>query len=110
MIDKAKIARRHGIPEQADKLVGTTAAELEADAAARSAIATLFGRKSPEPEPGPTRPIGDYSDGELQDQVDAIEAERKRRREDAEAEAFGEALVGGMTKRRHRALIDELHS
>lgn len=108
MIDKAEIARRHGIPEQADQLVGTTAAECEADAAARAAIAQMFGRKTPEPDVE-RREVADLSDAELDEQTKVIEAERQRRREDAEAEAFGQALVGSMAKRRHQALIDELH-
>jgi len=41
-IDRADICRRHGLaPEIADELAGETAEELEADGAARGAIALM---------------------------------------------------------------------
>ena len=38
----AAVAERHAIPHLAHKLVGATAAELEADAAARAALIQMF--------------------------------------------------------------------
>jgi hypothetical protein len=40
--DRAEIGRRHRIPNLADQLVGETAAELEADAAAKAALLQVF--------------------------------------------------------------------
>lgn len=64
MADRADIARRHGIPHLADKLVGETAAELEADAAARAAVIQMLGRPT-EPEPVEQPEVDDRSADQL---------------------------------------------
>ena len=51
---RSEVCRRHGISEGlAGDLHGTTPAEWEADAAARAAIARMFGGGQPEPEEQP---------------------------------------------------------
>ncbi len=58
MTDRADIARRHGLaPHIAEQLHGETAAELEADAAARASIAQMFTpRQLEEQQPEPVEP------------------------------------------------------
>ena len=41
-VSREYIAERHGTPQLAPKLVGTTAEELEADAAAKAALLQVF--------------------------------------------------------------------
>jgi hypothetical protein len=55
--DRPDIARRHRIPHLADALVGTTAAELEADAAAKAALPRALGHREPEPSEPASEPI-----------------------------------------------------
>jgi hypothetical protein len=62
MADRAEIARRHGIGHLADKLVGETGAELEADAAARASIIRLFSPHDPEAPPPPEPPVAGLPD------------------------------------------------
>ena len=94
MSQREEIARRHGIPLAADQLVGDSPAELEADAAARAAVAQMFGSKS-EPDvdddPAPPEPS----------EPEATEA--------AEQDALIEALFSSRKKAAHEALIETIH-
>jgi len=111
-IDRTAVAARHGLPaEVAEQLHGSTAAEVEADAAARAAIATMFGRKAEptEPEPATAPSLAGMSDEQLVERQQALAAERERRRHEAAEQAAGAALVRAMHKPRHQALIDALH-
>lgn len=58
--DRIAICERHGIsPRFAPELYGETPAQWESDAAARAAVAQMFGaqtRQQPEPEPEPSEP------------------------------------------------------
>jgi len=67
-----EVARRHGLPAETE-LHGSTPAELEADAAARAALALAT---------GPTTPLdaAGLSDGELGAAAAAVAAEIERRR------------------------------
>ena len=74
MPDAAEIAKRHGIPHLADKLVGETAEELDADAEAKAALIRMVSPRDlnepayepPEPEvegvPPRDKPIGEWTD------------------------------------------------
>jgi hypothetical protein len=106
--DREEIAKRHGIGHLADKLVGETDAELEADAAARASIIAMFTPREldvpPPPEPpveglpAKDKPIADYTDEEraavhadldrtLRTQAKQQEREQREEAERSEAEA-----------------------
>ena len=51
MIDRREICRRHGLdPKLAEELRGTLRQELEADAAARAAVARILARAASRPK------------------------------------------------------------
>ena len=108
-VDRADICRRHGLaPQIASQLAGGTRAELEADAAARAAIAQMFGASTVEPvEADAPRPVEAFSDDELDAQHRAIADEQVRRREQEETDQFLQALF--RPKPGHVAAIREIH-
>lgn len=110
MADPTAIARRHGIEHLAHKLVGTTAAELEADAAAKAALIRAFtprrlDEQTPEPAEPPveglperSKAIADYTpeesaaqrasfDRTMREQARREEAERREQEQRRQAEA-----------------------
>ena len=108
MPDRADIARRHGIPHLAEKLVGETAQELEADAAARAALLQMFGGLAPaeEPqaeEPQPTaegdplppadKPFAEYSEADWA----AVHAESEQKRAERQESADEPVVPEGIT-------------
>ena len=97
---RLEVCRRHGISEGlAGQLHGTSAAEWEADAAARSAIARMFGGGQPEPE----------ADAPPTEEDQPLDPEPLAAETRAAADkAFLEALLA--PKRKHVELIRELHA
>src|SRR5687767_5630147 len=102
MADRDEIASRHGIPEQADQLVGDTPEALEADAAARAALRSMFGSLTPrvaveEPAPPPEpeseaplppagKPFDQYTNGDWQAVYAASERRLRKPKSPAEVE------------------------
>jgi hypothetical protein len=78
----------------------------------RRFLTELFGEREapaePAAEPEPSS-IEDCSDEELTAQREAIDAERQRREDEAQANDFRDALARSRTKPAHRALVDGLH-
>ncbi len=89
MSDRSAICRRHGIdPRLADQLVGETAEELEADAAARAAIAQMFGGPQVEPPieglAPRDKPVAEYTEAEQDAQHESLERTVRERAESDE--------------------------
>ena len=108
MTKREEIAARHGIPRLADKLVGETAEELEADAAAKAGVLRLLSpidlnAEPPEPPEPPIegvptkdKPFSDYTaeewDASHRDLNRAMrERERREQRQRREEEERFEA-------------------
>ena len=89
MSDRSDICRRHGLaPEIADQLVGETAEELEADGAARAAVAQMLGGPQVEPPveglaPG-DKPVSEYTEAERAAQLESLERTVRERAESDE--------------------------
>jgi hypothetical protein len=108
MGDRADIARRHRLPpSHADKLVGNTAEELEADAAARAALVRALSPRrvddgpAPEPPveglPPKDKPIADYTEAEHEASLaEHMRVMRERERE-AEEERRRQADLANRT-------------
>jgi hypothetical protein len=86
MIDRIEIAMRHGLgAEIGPSLRGETRGEVEADAAARAAVAQLVGGKLNPVERKSS--LAGLTDEELTKQAEAIQAERQRRTTDTKEDA-----------------------
>jgi hypothetical protein len=138
MPDREEIAKRHGIPQLAAKLVGDTEPELEADAAAKAAVIRMFSPRRvdeeplepSEPEieglPPKDKPIAEYTDEERQalhasfDRTmrEQAKRERRERREEVErrqaeanridAQRHGDAISAGLAPSVKRAANEAL--
>ena len=121
--DRLDICRRHRLPEQmAAGLVGQTAAELEADAAAKASILSMFGPRAlgeeltqpAEPPveglPPKDKPASEYSEAEWQAQHEHTRralrerASQEQREREAGAQHL-EAEANRTPEERHNAFI-----
>jgi hypothetical protein len=138
MSEREQIAKRHGLPPRAAAgLVGETPEELEADAAAKTALIGMFSPHDPEAPPPPVPPVqgmpprdkqvADYTPEEwaaveenTKRTMREREREEKQERERQEAEAnrteeqrFGDSvsslLAPGVKQEQHAAIVRAIH-
>jgi hypothetical protein len=136
MADRQEIAKRHGIAHLADKLVGETADQLDADAQAKAALIRMLAPRRLDEEPvkqpesvegmaQADKPFDQYTDEEREAQHERTRrALDQREREQAEAEREREAqanpqqqvgdfasalLQPGVKQDAYRRLIESLH-
>lgn len=97
MIDREAICRRQGLPIRlAPELRGETPEALEADAAARSAIARMLGEEQPTDDAPDLSTVSD----------EALAAEQQRREADEQHDVAARLLA---PKRGHAELVGHLH-
>lgn len=137
MPSRAQIAQRYGLaPYVAEQLAGETAAEWEADAAARAQFAQAFSPREPDAAPieapieglaPPDKPFDNYTDAERAAQAESFERtmreaarrdEQEAQRRAAEAnrtpeQCFNDGLTAalrpGAKDARNEALVRLLH-
>ncbi len=111
MADRAEICERHGLPaEMASELWGSTSAELEADAAAKAAIASYGRKPAQSATPSSPRSLSSQTDEELlalRDSVDQALTERGHVATDPMVAALTEGA--GAKAERQRRLVEALH-
>lgn len=136
MADRQEVARRHGIPHLAHKLVGETEAELDADAAAKAGLIRMLAPRELNEEPPESpiegrpprdKPAHEYTPEEWEAQhahtqqvVNRREREEQEERERQEAQAnrtpqqetgdLASALLQpGVKQDAYRRLVQTLH-